>query len=547
MKLLKLLALAACFSLVACSHAGPQPGATAMNVHQNPLPDGKYCIPSAPRGIATLDVNAGDKLLLGPGKERMAVKQVGPGPYFRLVDADSDGEHYLANLLALGEDQLWGFASNGRTGVRVSRMQSVPANLHGRWEMLPGSADGDKPISLEFSASTMTVFERGKPEGASLAWLHAGGDDFSLFVAVHDGDALQMMAIEKNGVLALSVLGKGTYLFTRAGAKTESLTLAGLQKQSIVYLNTLGQAFDLKCKDGGCGLQPLDSPQDTLRLKATASSGSEPIMGFSGTGSSGEFKFSLGVVGDRALFVGQNRDCEDGQACNLALSHLPSSKVPSSLVGSWKTSVVFPRQSFDLSEVRIGAAGVETLHASGKAKPAYLVQSAFDSGILLLARTPERNSDAGSAEAAWSLWRLTQSGDGWYLSQWSDGSGLIALRRGAEPADSPTQTMKMALADFCDLGQLKKRVAPFQDAYNLEPRVAIKSFAEDATGHQRFFHVGVRRFFEALMGVDTQQMRLMLSSALAEYNLPRMACPALEDIMARSLDRKKPEPQESEE
>jgi hypothetical protein len=74
MKLLKLLALTACFSLVACSHAGPQTGTTAKNLSQNPLPDGKYCIPSAPRGIATLEVNAGDKVLLGPGKERVAVK-----------------------------------------------------------------------------------------------------------------------------------------------------------------------------------------------------------------------------------------------------------------------------------------------------------------------------------------------------------------------------------------------------------------------------------------------------------------------------------------
>jgi hypothetical protein len=109
----------------------------------------------------------------------------------------------------------------------------------------------------------------------------------------------------------------------------------------------------------------------------------------------------------------------------------------------------------------------------------------------------------------------------------------VALHHGVEPPGSPILEVKQALADFCDMAQHHKRVAQWPEAYAQEPHLAIKGFAEDANGRQRFVEVGIRRFFQALINVSADQMSIMLPSILAEYNLPVMKCPALEEIATR--------------
>lgn len=62
-----------------------------------------------------------------------------------------------------------------------------------------------------------------------------------------------------------------------------------------------------------------------------------------------------------------------GDLGTTLIAPVPAADVPHSLVGTWKTSVVFPTQEvFDISEVRVRADAIETVHTSGTHR-AYLV------------------------------------------------------------------------------------------------------------------------------------------------------------------------------
>ena len=487
--------------------------------------------------MVTLDVRSGDLRLVGE-KEKVALKLVGPGPLFRLTDGESGGDKYTANLLFLGEEKIWIFPSTESGGVRLSRMQPVPANLHGRWNLVLVPGEDEKPVTLEITATGLTVTEgKRQPGNASLAWLQGGGDDYGSLIAVHEGEALRLTMGEKGPLAGLLVQEKGAYLATKdKPVEAMKLPVAGLQGRQVIYLDREGQAFDLRCKDKGCELVPLDLPKNPVPLKVVPQDTPGPMVRLrSGPAASDNGnEINLGVFNDKVMVLGRQRRSDDrGLASNLALSPLSMAKAPKKLRGNWKTSVVFPAQSFDITEVRIGDGGVETSHQFGKPNQAFLVQSAFDNGVLLLARGPRWEGQKDPSQAGWALWRLTQVGEGWYLSRWNDGTGLVALHHGVEPPGSPLAEVKQALADFCDLAQHHKRVAQWPEAYAQEPRVAIKGFAEDANGRQRFVQVGIRRFFEALIDVSAQQMSNMLPKVLADYNLPAMKCPALDEIAAR--------------
>ena len=254
-------------------------------------------------------------------------------------------------------------------------------------------------------------------ETFSAAWLQNREDGLPSMLVSAEGRAIYLTAVAQNGLLGLSIPKEELALFVDSrvlGPKV--LTVEQLQKQALIYFSGR-EAYDLKCHAGGCQLIELGATPRAIALKAVNAQPSFVLR--LRQGDSDAKDVVLVPMNNRVLALGDKINA-------VALSPLAASAIPPSLLGVWKASVVFPVTGFDITEVHVGKAGVETKRERDQPSPAYLVQSAYDDGILLLASRP------GSRQ--WELWRLTQAHGSWYLSRWRDGVGPVALWQGAEPS-----------------------------------------------------------------------------------------------------------------
>jgi hypothetical protein len=522
---LVVLALVCCS---ACGHPKPQvvPVATGIGIGVGgaPLPDGSYPIRAAKEfdNRTTLEVMNGQLSLTKQQRgeqQTLPLRFVGPGPMWNVTSRDPEGKEMAAELLVLDESHSWIHGEGLDHGLEISRIQDVPARLQGYWVTVPGILEGGRSLTaLQISQISGALIERGgqRETKFSASWLQNRNDAWPNLMAAAEEGGVFLPMVEHNGLLGVFFPDEGMQLLAKKQAPApQALGLEHLQKRLFLYLSGR-KAFDLKCHAQGCDQLELDVASDPVRWKAVAERPAFAVRLRTGDSDSQEMVLVSMAKGVLAA----------GPRGMVALTPLAAAEIPSSLMGSWETSVVFPVQGFDLTEVHIGKGGVETRRHQGKSSPAYLVQSAFDDGLLLLASTASRRH--------WDLWRFVQTRDGWYLTQWPDGAGPIALHRGVAPAFCPVPEMTLALAEFCSLEQHQKRIAKWPEAFAADPLVAVKSFSEDAQGSPRFRQAGLRRFFRTVMRVVPDRMEATLAETLFSYNLPPMSCPALTDIAARA-------------
>jgi hypothetical protein len=426
------LAFLSIFYLSACGHAGSHPASPAtsassaevataeVGVGGAPLPDGRYAIRLGSQfdDVATFEVANGIASLTRP--KTVALKFVGPGPLWHLVAGEPHERAFEAELLVLDEGRSWILSDKQKQGAGMAKMRDVPARLQGEWTRVSGISKMSEEVeALKISPGSLSISPTGEAKKTfSAAWLQSRADTLpGLVFSKEELTDTYLTLVAQDGLLALSVPGKGLALFVdRRASGAKALTIEQLQKQSIIYFAGR-EAYNLKCQTDGCDLAELGATSRTIRLKKSLD---QPTSGL-------RLRQDLYDAKDVVLVPMNNRVLALGNKVNaVALSPLAASAIPPSLLGSWKASVVFPVNGFDLTEVHVGKAGVETKREQDKPSPAYLVQSAYDDGILLLASRP------GSRQ--WELWRLTQAREGWYLSRWRDGVGPVALWQGAEPS-----------------------------------------------------------------------------------------------------------------
>ena len=429
------LAFFSIFCSSACGHSGPQPaspstsvpsaeGATARGgVGGAPLPDGQYAIrlASRPHGVATLEITNGSPSLVMQNLEErntVALKFAGTGPLWHLANREPRERDFEAQLLVLDEGRGWIFPDDEKQGSEIVRLRDVPSSLQGQWTCVPGISKLSKNVeALQVSSGSVSISSTWDPKKTfSAAWLQNRGDALPRMRISDKGEGTHLTLVAQNGLLGLSVPGEGLVLFVDSHASgTKALSLEQLQRQSLIYFAGR-EAYDLKCVAAGCDLVELGATSRTIHLKKV---NAEPSFALRlRQGDSEARDVVLVPMNNRVLALGNKSNA-------VALTPLVVSAIPPSLIGSWKASVVFPVNGFDIAEVHIGRGGIETKRQQDKPSPAYLVQSAYDDGLLLLASSP------GSRQ--WELWRLTQAREGWYLSGWTDEAGPVALWQGAEP------------------------------------------------------------------------------------------------------------------
>ena len=556
MRNIDLRGLGVMLCLVACRHpssqAGPPVAAPVSPVTHRapsvqptlPLADGRYEFRQSYGNYAVdiLEVTGGKPALIpdaDASKDAVPLSFVGPGPLWALVDREPGHSGFHANVLVLGDGQAWAYRAKAGGGVRLARMHDVPERLHGRWRVARDTLAGElvaKEISgIELSrASIHFIDARGNAhEPVTLASLSGSADGCYLGIPTEREFFIRM--VERDGRLVGSFGGTATVLFSRPKpSPTGTATMARLQRAPVLYLAPIGHdvvwsGLTLSCQDEACEAAPLGQVERKVRLAAAAHGQTAPSLRLQAPagllGDDDQREIEITTVGDKLVALGTR---QAGPANPVVVTPLSPAELPPDLMGTWQVTVMFPMDG-SITGLRVGKTGVQTTHRDGKQNVAFLVRSAFDDSILLLAREPEGDA-AEPGILVWTLSRLTRGPEGWYLSRWSDGAGLLLLHQGGAPAFSPHLALRRELADFCDLDKHRKRVAAWPGAPALDPRVPLAAFAESSTGPSRFRHVALRSLFESLLQVMAGDMMMMLGRQLEDYRLPPMACPALDDI-----------------
>lgn len=557
MRNIDLRGLGVMLCLVACRHPSSQaapPVATPASPTTHgapsdrstlPLVDGRYEFRQSYGNYAVdiLEVTGGKPSLIpdaDASKDATPLAFVGPGPLWALVDREPRRSDFHANLLALGDGQAWAYRASTGEGVRLARMHDVPERLHGRWqvvrETLVGELVAKEGSGIELSRASIHFLDpRGNAdEPVTLASLSGSAD--GCYLGVPTEREFFMRMVERDGRLVVSFGGTATVLFSRpTSSRTDQATMARLQRGPVYYLAPVGRdvawsGLTLSCQGEACEAAPLGKVEHRVRLEVTERRPAAPSlrlkMPANLLGNDDEREIEMTTLGDKLVALGSRRA---GPANPVVVTPLSPAELPPTLMGTWQVTVMFPMGG-SITGVRIGKTGAETTHRNGKSNAAFLVRSAFDDSILLLAREPEGDA-AKPGILAWTLSRLTRGPQGWYLSRWGDGAGLFLLHQGDAPAFSPHLALRRELADFCDLDKHRKRLAALPETPALDPRVPLSVFAESSTGSSRFRHVALRSLFQSLLQVVADDMMLLLHRQLENYRLPPMACPALDDII----------------
>ena len=423
------LALLSLVAYPACGHTPTPTAPTSSSAETEgsgfgpenaPLPDGRYGLHPVDESsrIQTLEVSQGRLALTSPNP--VPLNYMGKGPLWQLASTAAGNPKFAADLLVVDSSHGWIRPVGKDRAIEFARIQEVPEGLRGTWGVVPEIGKLTNQVSsLQLSASsgTFTALRREQKLQFSTAWLQSRGDRLPTMLVELKAKATLLIMVVQKGLLALSVPDEGLTLFTNDFASADSgLTIDGLRTLKPIYF-TGRQAYDLKCGPRGCDLVELDVPPSPIHLR--------PVEKKPGIAlrlraeNSPEDDLVLVPMNQRLLAAGTNPDA-------LALVPLAPTAIPAGLIGSWKTSSVFSPNEFDLAEIHLGHDGVATTRTGKRRTPAYLVQTAFDDGILLL--------EHGPGNKQWNLWRFTKGRDRWYLSPWKAGAGPLALWQGTEPA-----------------------------------------------------------------------------------------------------------------
>lgn len=422
----------------ACGHpplspSGAFPSAEAeavgYGVEGAPLPDGSYAILSSDPSFRRegLQVDKG-RLSLFPGNTENFDYE-GKGPLWHLHKKGDRDRAFEADLLMINKDRGWIFQKGEAQGTQIVKLSNLPASLQRDWVPVPNISKELRSIeSIVLSSEEGTVIPKGAPNlPFSTAYLQNRGDIQPNLLVTTEGRATYLSLVAHQGLLGVSAPGEGHALFVdRRAANLPAITLDQLRGQPLIYF-TGRETYDLKCGNGGCDLVDWETTHPPIHLK-TVNAQPRFLLRLR-QGDSDAKDIVLVPMSSRVLALGKIPEA-------VLLSPVAISKIPPELLGAWRTSVVFPLDGFDIAEIHIGKGGATTRRTRGSDLPAYLVQSAYDDGLLLL----EHRQDSPH----WNLWRLTQGHHRWYLSRWIDGAGPVALWQGAEPTWSPAFTAQNA-------------------------------------------------------------------------------------------------------
>ena len=419
-----------------CGHApppiaNPSPAveneATGFGPGGAPLPDARYGFhPLGKNGrTQTLEVSQGRITLTSPNAVTLDVS--GKGPLWHLASPAAGKPNFAADLLVVDGDHGWIRTMGSDQAIEFARIREVPLNLRGKWRVVREIGPlKDHVSSLELSPSG-GIFAAAKGDqkiAFPAAWLQSRGDQLPAMLVDLKEQATLLTMVRQKGLLALAIPNEELALFTDDLATViPALTLERLQSLKPIYF-TGRQAYDLKCGQRGCDLLELDESPSPIHLSAVEKTGIALRLRQE---KSSDNDVILVPMNQRLLAAGMDRDA-------LALVPLAPTAIPPSLIGAWKTTSVFAPGGFDLAEIQVGRDGVATTRLGKKPSRAFIVQTAFDDGLLLL--------EHGSGDRQWNLWRFTQGRDRWYLSPWTSGAGPLALWQGSTPAWIPSRDLQ---------------------------------------------------------------------------------------------------------
>ena len=553
------LALFPLLAFIACGHPGnppapptpmpsPPPGEVSPFKPLPPLPDGRYVFRRDDLAYTTdiLEVREGLPSLIPDADDRQAsipLAFVGSGPMWGLVNREPERFDFHAEFLSTGDGVVWAYRTKSGQGQRLARMRDVAERLRGRWRVVPNTWVGKgvawKIQGIELGPRLLRILAPRDQGGAPKTIASLGKDANGPVLGFPPEPDFTMRMAEHAGKLVVSFGNKATVLFSRdPSSPSEKRSGTNLRGQSVLFLAPTDQDITwtgvvLRCQDQGCDAEPLGQPERGVRLSPAAMEEGGPSLRLTLPGALWGVPHPLGIelarLGDKLVSLGLSWGSHTSPISPVALAVRPPAEAPPDLSGTWKATTVFPMAN-SLTGLHLGSDGVTTTHRDGKTYAAYLVRSAFDDGVLLLAREPYGDASKRGG-LAFSLSRLSRGPGGWYVSRWSDGVGLFLLHQGSVPSWSPRVGLQNEIAEFCDLEKHLARIAAFPDDYARDARVALTAYNKSRDAASRFRHVTERDLFDMLPRISSEDMPRLLDRQRGLYGLPPVACPALAHII----------------